>query len=55
VGELGVGDPILQVLTTEVVDLAELTGRDHVPSQAHGGHEAVVEGAHVLDARRLHA
>jgi hypothetical protein len=38
-----------------VEDLAELTGLEHLPCQAHGGHEAVVEGAQVLDAGCIHA
>jgi hypothetical protein len=38
-----------------VADLADLAGLDEPAGQAHGRDEAVVEGAHVLDARGLHA
>ena len=43
--------PVLQVAASEVADLAELAGLDDLARQAHGGDEAVVEGAEVLDAR----
>ena len=47
--------PLLEVAAAEVVDLAELAGLDHLAGEPHGGHEAVVEGAHVDDARLRHA
>ena len=52
---LGRRAPVLQVGAAEVVDLADLAGLDELAGQAHGRHEAVVEGAHVLDAGGLHA
>ena len=51
-GEGRVEDPVLQVRGAEVVDLAELAGLDHLAREPHGRDEAVVERAHVLDARR---
>src|SRR5581483_10193022 len=37
----------------EVADLADLAGIDQLARESHRRHEAVVERAHVLDARRL--
>ena len=42
--------PVLEVAAAEVPDLAELAGVDQLAGEAHGGHEAVVEAAQVLDA-----
>ncbi len=54
--DLGVGRaPVLQVAAPEVLDLAELPGLEQLAGQPHGRHEAVVEGAQVDDAGRLHA
>ena len=47
--------PVLEVAAAEVADLAELAGLDQLPRQPHRRHEAVVEAAEVLDARRLDA
>ena len=47
--------PILQVTAPEVAQLAELPCIDHLSREAHGGDEAVVERAHVLDAGRCDA
>ena len=47
--------PVLQVAAAEVADLAELARLDHLAGEAHGGDEAVVEGAEVLDAGRRDA
>ena len=47
--------PVLQVAAAEVADLAELAGLDHLAREPHGGDEAVVEAAEVLDAGRLDA
>ena len=44
--------PILQVAPPEVADLAELARLDHLPGQADGRYEAIVEGAHVLNPGR---
>jgi hypothetical protein len=38
-----------------VQDPAELAGLDHLAGEPHGGHEPVVERAHVLDPGRLDA
>src|SRR5205823_7011976 len=43
--------PVLEVAAAEVPDLPELARLDHLPRQADGRHEAVVEPAEVLDAR----
>src|SRR6266850_2043426 len=43
--------PVLEVAAAKMTDLAELAGLDHLPGEAHGRHEAVVEPAEVLDAR----
>ena len=47
--------PVLQVAAAEVADLAELAGLDQLAREPHRRHEAVVEAAEVLDARRLDA
>ena len=47
--------PVLEVAAAEVPDLAELAGLDHLPRQPNGRHEAVVEPAEVLHARRSDA
>ena len=52
--EVGVGDPLLQIDGAEVVDLAQRAALDQVVGLADRGHEAVVEGDHVLDARLGH-
>ena len=44
--------PVLEVAAAEVAELAELAGLDQLPRQPHRRHEAVVEAAEVLDARR---
>ena len=44
--------PVLEVAAAEVPDLAELAGLDQLARQPHRRHEAVVEAAEVLDARR---
>ena len=49
------GAPLLQVGAAEVGDLAELAGLDDLAGEPDGRHEAVVEGAHVLDAGGLDA
>ena len=46
--------PVLEVAAAEVAHLAELAGLDHLAREPHGRDEAVVEGAHVLDAGRGH-
>ena len=43
--------PVLEVAAAEVPHLAELAGLDHLAREPHGRDEAVVERAHVLDAR----
>ena len=53
--EGGIVAPVLQVAAAEMPDLAQLARVDQLARQAHGGHEAVVEAAEVLDARRLDA
>src|SRR5829696_4647088 len=53
--ERGVVAPVLEVAAAEVAEFAELAGLDQLPRQPHGGHEAVVEAAEVLDAGRRHA
>ena len=54
-GEGRVVAPVLEVAAAEVADLAELAGLDQLAGQPHRRHEAVVEAAQVLDARRRHA
>ena len=49
------GAPLLEVGAAEVLDLAQLAGLDDLAREPHRRHEAVVEGAHVLDAGRLDA
>src|SRR5262249_43178397 len=44
--------PVLQVAAPEVPELAELSPLDQLPCEPDCGDEAVVEGAHVLDAGR---
>src|SRR5205085_4348619 len=44
--------PVLQVARAEVTDLADPVFADQLAREADGGHEAVVEAAEVLDARR---
>ena len=46
--------PLLQVAAAEVVDVAQIARLDHLAREPHGRHEAVVEGAHVLDACGCH-
>ena len=53
-GEGRVVAPVLEVAAAEVADLAELAGLDQLAGQPHRRHEAVVEAAEVLDARRRH-
>ena len=47
---LGVGAPRLAVDAAEMMDLAEVARLKHLPSPAHGRHEAVVERTHVHHA-----
>jgi hypothetical protein len=47
-------DPFLQIRGAEVVDAPQRAALDQLAHLADGGHEAVVEGDHVLDARLLH-
>ena len=54
-GEGRVVAPVLEVAAAEVADLAELAGLDQLAGQPHRRHEAVVEAAQMLDARRGHA
>ena len=44
--------PVLEIAPAEVTDLAELAPLDHLAGEAHCRHEAVVEGAEMLDAGR---
>ncbi len=48
--ESGVHEPVLQIAGAEVVDASEATFLDDLAHQPDGGHEAVVEAAHVNDA-----
>ena len=45
--------PGLEVTRPEMDDVAELSGVEELADEAHGGHEAVVEPAHVHDAGPL--
>src|SRR5205085_11532796 len=44
--------PVLEVAAAEVTDLAQLARLDQLAREAYRRHEAVVERAQVLDARR---
>ena len=44
--------PVLEVAAAEMPDLAELAGVDHLAREPDRRHEAVVEGAEMLDAGR---
>jgi hypothetical protein len=44
--ELGIDDPILQILGTDVTDLAETTFGNELPSECHRRHAPVVERHH---------
>ena len=47
--------PLLEIAPSEVVDVAQLPGLQHLAREAHRRDEAVVEGAHVLDTGRRDA
>src|SRR5581483_2373843 len=50
--ESGIVRPVLEVARPEMAELAQLAGLDELPREPDRGHEAVVEAAEVLDARR---
>ena len=49
---LGVGDPVLEVLRTDVPDLADAALGDQLPGERDGGDAAVGEADHGSYARR---
>src|SRR5438552_1478336 len=45
--KVGVDNPFLEVLSTEMEDASQATSLDDITSQADCGHEAIVEGTHM--------